>query len=355
MSIKQLIKYFEVKYTFRDTFNLTTKLSDSVDATKSISQSKMLGLFIETVLDFYIKNDLNVSRSNGEDSTKYAVMQLFRKNLNVTRAVELYDLLDFMFKTFKEILSIVRGGFTEWTTESDNVPLQFETTLIPNIDLMFYIIFMHKFPPELRSQLKQELRISDLEFSIAEKCNGIIIKKDFSICNIKKEERKTINNSLSRVVTRLSGMQITNTNVSKERSPSPTKTSKRIGARGNIFMNSSESLNKQGNVSAQSFNNASAQSFGTQGNVSSQSISTQGNVSAQSLPQDDETTSPTSFSNFNTPSNSKIIRVYGRQGNVVKTNDSTIPLNTKNGILMMLKIFNDLRTFHNRRNSRRAS
>jgi hypothetical protein len=351
MSIKQLIKYFEVKYTFRDTFNLTTKISDTMEESKSISQSKMLGIFIETVLYYYSKNDLNVSPSNSDNSTKLAVMQLFNKRLDMTLAVKLYDLLDFMFKTFKEILSIVRGGFIEWTTESDNVPLQFETTLIPNIDLMFYIIFMHKFPQELRSQLKQELRISDLDFTIAEKCNDVIIK-DSSICNINKKEYKLINHSLSRVVTRLSGMQITN---AKERSPSPTKTPKRIGARGNLFMNSSESLNKQEEVSSQSFNNASAQSFTTQGNISVQSFGSQGNISVHSLPQD-ETTSPTSFSNFTTtPSNSKIQRVYGRQGNVVKKDDSTIPLNTKKGILMMLKIFNDLRTFHNRRQSRRAS
>lgn len=178
--MQSLLKYFETKHNFISLIHI-----DKGSNMHSISESKMLQLFFSVILNYYYSRDILIDYSDKTISRKIKleiIMKLF-PIMYEEKAQKLFNLVDFMFSTLKDTIICTKKGFREWV-ETIPVRLQFSHTIMPNIDVFFYIIFIKVFPEDLKIILKKELRISDLEDSIINKCKDSIIKKNCKICNI---------------------------------------------------------------------------------------------------------------------------------------------------------------------------
>lgn len=186
-----VLKYFEIKHNIRDTLEFDEKVGNAVHSF-SISKSKILQVFFTTVLEYYYVNTipLDYSDESVSDDTKIAVMK--KMYPSVPKSKHMFDLVDFMFKTFKRVLLRSHTGFLKWLAEPDVRPVQFAGILMPNIDLFFYVIFIQVFPEDLREMLRKELRIQDVEYNILNRCRGILIRNNARICNLKTSQHTAL-------------------------------------------------------------------------------------------------------------------------------------------------------------------
>lgn len=191
--IKDLIKYFEVLYKITDIVTFDSRISPDLIKHKSFSSSKMLILFFEIVLNYYYKEGfIPIDYSSTElDKFKIKIIEKVFNDNNNKLFIKLFDLIDFMFKSIKKLLKSVDEGYNKW-----NAPIKFplNSTIYPNLDLLFYITFYPVFPQELKDILHKELRLNNIEYSILKKCNDQIIRlnnKDVKICNNNNNDQYT--------------------------------------------------------------------------------------------------------------------------------------------------------------------
>lgn len=187
--IESFLKFFEVKYNYSELVKFDEKLHGDIIKHSSVSSIPMLQLFFKIVLEYYYLHDipLEYSDTNISDDIKLSLIKKIESYQIIykEKAVKMFNLVDFMFKIMRDILKKSKKGFNLW---SANQPLlDFNTQISYDIDLFFYIVFMHVFPSELRSILKKELHISNLEDNIIHKCNGIIMKQG-KICKMVKSD-----------------------------------------------------------------------------------------------------------------------------------------------------------------------
>lgn len=182
--MESALKYFETKYNLKQVICLEEK-TDKCTKFSSISKLEEVQLLFTVIVDYYCKNEiqLDYSDKNVDNLSKYKIMQNVSQIMYKDKAIKLYDLLDFMFKSFINVIINSEIGFVEWI-ESAPVRLRFDIAMTHNIHLFFYIIFFQVFPEELKTQIKKKLKISDLDYNIIGRCNGIIISNDKRICNI---------------------------------------------------------------------------------------------------------------------------------------------------------------------------
>lgn len=190
--MQSLLKYFEIKYNFKELIYFIK--SDGLSNTKiySISHSKVLQFFFSIILDYYYSHDILIDYNDKktDDKIKSDIMKKLYPIIKDNKAKQLFDMMDFMFSTFKKILMSTNTGFIQWV-ETIPTKLRLSSTLLPNLDVFFYIIFIKVFTDDLKNILKRELHISDLEYSILNKCQGIIIRNNTRICNISENSNKT--------------------------------------------------------------------------------------------------------------------------------------------------------------------
>ena len=196
--VEAFLKFFEVKYRYSDIITFEEKLPGDTIRHVSISSIPMLQLFFKIILEYYYVHDIPLEYSDKSISDDIKLnlikkIESYQTSLVETRqiiykekAVKMFNLVDFMFKIMSNILKKLQKGFNIWSVGKPSI-IRFETTLSNDIDLFFYIVFMHVFPDELRSVLKKELHISSLEDNIIHKCNGIIMKEG-KICKMVKSD-----------------------------------------------------------------------------------------------------------------------------------------------------------------------
>ena len=195
-SIRNLVKYFEIVFKFTDIINFNSKISSNSTKRKSLSSSKMLILFFEIILDYYYK-DRKVPIDYSSIEPLKIKINIIKKIYKVNEVndvndvsdnelfIKLFDLSEYMFKTVKKVLERTNEGFTKWEMGSESFNLSFDSVIYPNIDLLFYIVFYSVFPKDLREQLHKELRLSDIEYKIIERCGGKIVRDNDRVCNTK--------------------------------------------------------------------------------------------------------------------------------------------------------------------------
>jgi Fe2+ or Zn2+ uptake regulation protein len=199
--IYKLVKFFEKKTKLSNILNFIIKYKD-VEEHVSISSSKMIIHFFVVVLNYYSINnfDLNYNDNNIDKDTKIKIIEKALSLNNGEKSIKIFNLIDFMFNEIKNILMYIKNGFwilnecvnEDFVNKKKCGDLQiknnlyYEKTIFTELDILFYIIFMFIFPKELKIKLKEELRITDCEYNILEKCKGLIIK-DQSICIVQKD------------------------------------------------------------------------------------------------------------------------------------------------------------------------
>ena len=191
--IRNLVRYFEVVFKFKDIISFNSKISSDSTKEKSLSSSKMLILFFEIILDYYYKDKkVPIDYSSIEPlKIKSSIIKKIYKVNDVgdddddELFMKLFDLSEYMFKTVKKVLERTNEGFTKWEMEVESFNLSFDSVIYPNIDLLFYIIFYSVFAKDLREQLHKELRLSDIEYKIIERCGGKIVRDNDRVCNTK--------------------------------------------------------------------------------------------------------------------------------------------------------------------------
>lgn len=214
--MKSLIKYFETLYQLSDILYIysspvhkeytaleklntgeeTSSLSQ-VEKKYSLADDDKVISFFKTVLDYYYHQTdipLNHKVSDIPDEMKAALIKKIPDySLNYTyKASRMYDLVDFIFITLKKVLLNTKKGYNDALKVMDkNSQLDFRKEVY-NISMYLYVTFIHVFPEELRVRLKKELKISDLDQKILDKCHGIIIRHNQErICNIKRSDSPT--------------------------------------------------------------------------------------------------------------------------------------------------------------------
>lgn len=190
--MQTLLKYFEIKYNFKELIYFIK--SDGLSNTKiySISHSKVLQFFFNIILDYYYSHDIQIDYNdkNIDNKIKSDIIKKLYPIIEDNKAVKLFNMMDFMFSIFKKILINTNDGFIQWV-ETIPTKLRLSATLLPNLDLFFYIIFINVFNDDLKNILKRELHISNLEYDIINKCHNIIIRNNNRICNISENSNKT--------------------------------------------------------------------------------------------------------------------------------------------------------------------
>lgn len=196
--MESLIKYFDIKHDFKNIIQIEEKSGDTV-TTSSISKSQMLNVFCTNVLEYYYKNDipLDYSDISVSDEIKDNIIKKVYPIIYQAKSMKMFDLMDFMFKTLKKILLKIHKGYTLWMEQPDVTYLSFNMLIMPNIDILFYIIFINVFPEELKDILRRELRISPLEYKILSRCAGILIKNNQKICNLRTSEKSLASSPIS--------------------------------------------------------------------------------------------------------------------------------------------------------------
>lgn len=198
--IYKLVKFFEKRSDLVNVLKYIIKYKN-VEEYVSISSSKMVIQFFYIILNYYAKHDFDVSYNNTNinNDVKIKIIEKLLILKNNDKALKIYNLLDFMFNEIKDILIEIKNGF--WILNDCvnddfknkkkcgdlqiNNTLNYENILFPELDILFYIIFMFMFPKELKIELKKDLRITDCEYNILEKCKDLIIK-NHSVCAISK-------------------------------------------------------------------------------------------------------------------------------------------------------------------------
>jgi hypothetical protein len=188
--MENLIKYFDVKYGIKDILNLESTKHD-ITIKKSLSSSKMLNVFFTVLLEYYFTHNIKIDYSDitVSNEIKNNIIKKVYPIIDMEKSIKLYNLIDFMMMTVKKIVIRAHKGFLKWT----EVNLDFYMTLMLYIDLLFYVIFVNVFPEDLRNLLREELKLSDLEYKILIKCSDILIINNEKICNFKKIKKKDIN------------------------------------------------------------------------------------------------------------------------------------------------------------------
>lgn len=190
--MQALLKYFEIKYNFKELIYFIK--SDGLSNTKiySISHSKVLQFFFNIILDYYYSHDIRIDYNdkNIDNKIKSDIIKKLYPIIEDNKAGKLFNMMDFMFSIFKKILINTNDGFIQWV-ETIPTKLRLSVTLLPNLDLFFYIIFINVFNDDLKGILKRELHISNLEYDIINKCHNIIIRNNNRICNISENSNKT--------------------------------------------------------------------------------------------------------------------------------------------------------------------
>jgi hypothetical protein len=190
--MEDFLKFFEVKHNFNDIIKFEDKVKGQ-DVVKyySISKIPMLQLFFKIILEYYYRHEiiLDYSDNSISDETKSRLIQKIESYQIIyqEKGVKMFNLVDFMFKNLRRVLEKSKKGFDLW---KQGKPISFNQTIMYDIDLYFYILFFHVLPSDLKSILKRELHISDMEDNIINKCTGIIIKND-RICNLSQEDLKS--------------------------------------------------------------------------------------------------------------------------------------------------------------------
>lgn len=189
VDIENFIKLFETKYNYTELFSFNEKLKNDVVKHYSVSHIPMLQVFVGIILEYYKDHDILLDYSDKDitDDIKYTMLKKVG-NFSYEKSIQLFDLIDFMFKTMKKILIKSKKGFDIW---AEGKPLNFKQTISYDIDVYFYIVFINVFPEELKDILRRELHISSLEDKIIRKCYGVIIKNNV-VCNIMKEDDKAL-------------------------------------------------------------------------------------------------------------------------------------------------------------------
>lgn len=200
--MEDFLKFFEIKYNFNDIIKFEQKVKGQ-DVVKyySISKIPMLQLFFKIILEYYYRHEIVLDYSDNtiSDETKSRLIQKIESYQIIyqEKAVKMFNLVDFMFKNLRRVIEKSKQGFDIW---KEGKPISFNQTIMYDIDLYFYILFAHVLPADLKSILKKELRISDVEENIINKCTGIIIKND-RICNLSQAETSPLPSPLPSPVT----------------------------------------------------------------------------------------------------------------------------------------------------------
>lgn len=214
--MKTLIKYFETLYQLSDILYIYSspvykeyteleKLNTSeekssvshVEKKYSLADDDKVIAFFKTVLDYYYRQPdipLKHTASDISDEIKASLIKKVPEySVNYTyKASKMYDLVDFIFLTLKKVLLNTKKGYNDaLKVMNKNSQLDFRKEIY-NISMYLYITFIHVFPQDLRVLLKKELKISDLDQKILDKCHGIIIRHNQErICNIKRSDSPT--------------------------------------------------------------------------------------------------------------------------------------------------------------------
>lgn len=203
--IYKLIKFFEKKTNLSNILNFIIKSKD-VEENVSISSSKMVIHFFYIILNYYLIHDfeLDYNDTNFNEETKIKIIEkaLNKDMISNEISLKIFNLIDFMFNQIKNVLTQIKNGFwilnecvdedfinkTKCGDINVTNTLNYEKTIFPELDMLFYITFMFMFPTELKTQLKNELIISDCEYNILEKCKSMIIKNQskISVCSVTK-------------------------------------------------------------------------------------------------------------------------------------------------------------------------
>ncbi len=193
--MENFLKVFEVKYKYQEIISFEQKYNGGENGPLikhfSISKIPMLQLFFKIVLEYYYRHDIPLDYSD-KTLTDEMKMQILKKIesyhiIYQDKAVKMFNLVDFMFKNLKKVIEKSKKGFDIW---KEGRPISFNQTIMYDIDIYFYILFVHVLPQDLKDVLRKELHISNLENDIITKCSDIIIKND-RICNIMKVESTT--------------------------------------------------------------------------------------------------------------------------------------------------------------------
>lgn len=192
--MESLLKYFVVKHNIKDVLEFSENSKD-VTHTFSINKSKSLQMFFTTVLEYYYKNEINLDYSDSSVplETKDSIIKNVFPIMYKAKSTKMFDLVDFMFKTFTKVVVRSKTGFVKWLHEPNVRPVRFSRVITPNLDLLFYIIFVNVFPKDLLQKLRIELKIDDLDYKIINRCKGILIRNNARICNIKNNDENFTN------------------------------------------------------------------------------------------------------------------------------------------------------------------
>lgn len=188
--MESLLKYFDIKYNIKEFINLEKETKNITETSFSVSKSQMLNVFFTTLLEYYYKNDtLNIDYNDTSisDEIKDNLIKKVYPIIYKAKAAKMFNLVDFMFKTFRKVLVKANSGYLKWMQKPGVFNIDFTVSLMPNIDILFYIIFVNVLPEDLKILLRKELKITSLENNILTKCSGILFKKN-KICNFKNDD-----------------------------------------------------------------------------------------------------------------------------------------------------------------------
>ena len=174
-----LIKYFEVKHDIKEL----------IKEDEEISKSKKLNVFFKIILEYYYNHDipLDYTDMSVTINMKDIIIKRVYPVVYNEKSIKMFDLMDFMFKTFKKIIKKTHLGYLD-SLGKFGQSFTFTRYIISSIDLFFYIIFIHVLPEELRYILRNELKLSNIEYKILNKCSDILIRENSKICDLRNPE-----------------------------------------------------------------------------------------------------------------------------------------------------------------------
>lgn len=177
--IYNLIKYFvtinginNILYEDeRDSYGNITK--------KSIQDYPSFVNFFEILINYYSENKIPVMKYSGISVTEIGKINIIKKtvDIGVNNSTYLYNLLDYMFVEFKNILE-------KLSISSPGDILFFSR----NAHIIIFLNNARFFPVELREQIIEKFKIHPKNIKIFNMCNQIVLD-DKNVCNINKPER----------------------------------------------------------------------------------------------------------------------------------------------------------------------
>lgn len=182
--IYSLIKYFVTVNGINKILYEEEKDAMGNVSLRSIQDHSLLIDFFEILVNYYIKNKIPIDGYNSTSAIEVYKINIILKSVDIEikKAVDLYNFLDYIFVEFKNILKRL-------PIESDGNML----FLLRNAHIILFLNNARFFPIDLSEQFIKKFKIHSKNIKIFNLCGSIVIDTK-EVCNIyKPEELNSLN------------------------------------------------------------------------------------------------------------------------------------------------------------------